>query len=77
MHRSQGNGEEKQEQRPIELKYRECGNYENHSDPVVVGVLGTVKKGMVENKKKVSEAATVRDLKDLHAGICANPQKCA
>ena len=45
--------------------------------PVVVGVLGTVKKGMVENKKKVSEAATVRDLKDLHAGICANPQKCA
>lgn len=45
--------------------------------PVVVGVLGTVKKGMVENKKKVSETATVRDLKDLHAGICANPQKCA
>ena len=51
--------------------------YENLVIPVVVGVLGTVKKGMVENKKKVSETATVRDLKDLHAGICANPQKCA
>ena len=45
--------------------------------PVVVGVLGTVKKGMVENNKKVSETATVRDSKDLQAGICANPQKCA
>ena len=45
--------------------------------PVVVGVLGTVKKGMVENKKKVSEAATVRDLKDLHAGnLCKFSEMC-
>ena len=29
--------------------------------PVVVGVLGTVKKGMVENIKKVSERATVTE----------------
>ena len=43
--------------------------------PVVVAALGTVKKGMIENIKKVSERATVRDSKDLHAGICANPQK--
>ena len=28
--------------------------------PVVVGVLGTVKKGMVENIKKVPERATVK-----------------
>ena len=31
--------------------------------PVVVGALGTVKKGMVENIKKVSEAATVIEIK--------------
>ena len=35
--------------------------------PVVVSALGTVKKGMVEDIKKVSEAH----------GICANPQKGA
>ena len=46
--------------------------------PVVVGALGTVKKGMVENIKKVSERATMTEIKkDLHAGICANPQKGA
>ena len=43
--------------------------------PVVVGALGTVKKGMVENIKKVSESYYDRDSKDLHAGICTNPQK--
>ena len=43
--------------------------------PVVVGALGTIKKEIVENIKKVSERATVTDSKDLHAGICANPQK--
>ena len=31
--------------------------------PVVVGALGTVKKGMVENTKKVSERATMTDSK--------------
>ena len=59
--------------------------------PVVVSALGTVKKGMVENTKKVSERATMteiqkicllgsyydRDSKDLLAGICTNPQKGA
>ena len=30
--------------------------------PVVVGALGTVKKGMVENIKKVSERATVTEI---------------
>ena len=29
--------------------------------PVVVGAFGTVKKGMVENVKKVSETATVTE----------------
>ena len=30
--------------------------------PVVVGALGTVKKGMVESSKKVSERATVTEI---------------
>ena len=43
--------------------------------PVVVGGLGTVKKRSVENIKKVSKIYCDRDPKDLHAGICTNPQK--
>ena len=46
--------------------------------PVVVGALGTVRKGIVENIKKVSETATVKEIqKILHAGICANPEEGA
>ena len=46
---------------------------------MVVSELGTVKKGMLENIKKVSERATVKrsDPKDLQAGICTNPQEGA
>jgi len=33
--------------------------------PVVVCVLGTIKKGMVENIKKVSEAATVTEIQKI------------
>ena len=47
--------------------------------PVVVGALGTLKNGMVENIKRVSERANEcdRDPKDEHAGICTNPQEGA
>lgn len=46
--------------------------------PVVVGALGTIKKGMVENIKRVSERANVTETpKDQHAGICTNPQEGA
>ena len=41
--------------------------------PVVIGALGTVKKGMVENIKKVSERATMTEIQK----ICMNPQKGA
>ena len=44
---------------------------------MVVDALGTIKKGMVENIKKVSERVTVTEPKDLHAGICTNPQEGA
>ena len=36
--------------------------------PVVVGVLGTVKKGMVENIKKVSETASVTEIQKIFMG---------
>ena len=40
--------------------------YENRSDPVVFGALGTVKKGMVENIKKVSERATMTEIQKIY-----------
>ena len=40
--------------------------------PVVVGVLGTVKKGIIrKHQESIRESYYDRDLKDLHAGICA------
>lgn len=39
--------------------------YENLSDPVVAGALGAVKKGVVENVKKVSEAVTVTEFQKV------------
>ena len=46
---------------------------ENRSDPVVAGALGTVKKRMVENIKKVSERATVTETQKVRT----NPQEGA
>ena len=43
--------------------------------PAVVGALGTVKKGMVENMKKVSGSATVTEIQKTR--ICTNPQEGA
>ena len=43
---------------------------------LVVCALGTVKKGMVENIKKVSEGATMTEIQKIcMPGICTNPQK--
>ena len=44
--------------------------------PVVVGALGTMKKGMVEkHQESIRESYCDSDPKDLHAWICTNPQK--
>ena len=40
-------------------------NNNNNNNNVVVGVLGTVKNGMVENVKKVSERATMTVIKKI------------
>ena len=39
--------------------------YENHSNPCGFGTLNTVKKRLVENIKKVSEAATVTEIQNI------------
>ena len=39
--------------------------YENRSGPCGCCALGTVKKGMVENFKKVSETATVTEIQKI------------
>ena len=44
--------------------------------PVVVGGLGTVKKGMVENIKKVSERANMTEIQKI-CMLGSNPQKGA
>ena len=46
-------------------KYRECLWHMKTVIPVVVGVLGTSGKGMVEIIKKVSEAVTVTEFQKI------------
>ena len=67
--------EKKSNYKDLELEIRRMWHIKTVVIPVVVGVFGTVKKGMVENiKKAIRESYCDRDPKDLHAGICANPQ---
>ena len=65
-HRSERNGEEKQVQVPRQ-EIQRMWHMKTVAIPVVVGALGTEKRRIVEDIKKVSEAH----------GICANPQKGA
>ena len=63
--------EKKSKYKDLELEIQRMCQMKTVLIPVVVGALGTVKKGMVENIKKVSERATVTDFKrsaswDLH-----------
>ena len=69
----------KSKYKDLELEIQRLWHMKTIVIPVVVGELGTVKKGIVENIRKVyiRESYCDRDLKDLHAGICANPQKGA
>ena len=69
--------EKKSEYKDLELEIQRMWHMKTVVIPVVVGALGTVKKGMVEKIKKVSESYYDRDSKDLHAEISANPQKGA
>ena len=56
----------KSKYKDLELEIQRTGNMKTVVIPAVVGVLGTVKKGMVENIKKVSKVATVTELRKIY-----------
>ena len=64
--------EKKSKGKDLELEIQRMWQKKTEVIPVVVGGLGTVKKGLVENIEKVSKIYCDRDPKDLHAGICRN-----
>ena len=57
--------EKKSKYKDLELEIRRMCSLKTGVIPVVVGALGTVKKWMEENIKKVSAAATVIDIQKI------------
>ena len=64
-HRTEGNRKEKQD-KDLKLEIQRMWQMKTEVIPVVVGALGTVKKGMVEYIKKASEKATVTEAKKIY-----------
>ena len=57
--------EKKSKYKDLELEIQRMWHMKTVVIPVVVGVLGSVKKGMVENIKKVSERATMTEIQKI------------
>ena len=57
--------EKKSKYKDLELEIQRMCSLKTGVIPVVVGALGTVKKWMEENIKKVSAAATVTDIQKI------------
>ena len=57
--------ERKSKYKDLELEIQKMWHKETLVIPVVVGALGTVKKGMVEDIKKVSERTTVTEIQKI------------
>ena len=57
--------EKKSKYKDLELEIQRMWHIKTVVIPVVVSALGTVKKGMVENIKKVSETATVTEIQKI------------
>ena len=67
--------EKKSKCKDLQLEIQRMWQMKTEVIPVVAGGLGTVKKGLVENIEKLSKIYCAKDPKDLHAGICTNPQE--
>ena len=57
--------EKKSKYNDLELEIQRMWHMKTVVIPVVVGALGAVKKGMVENIKKVSERATMTEIQKI------------
>ena len=57
--------EKKSKHKDLELEIQRIWHMKTVVIPVVVGALGTVKKGMVENTKEVSERAIVTEIQKI------------
>ena len=57
--------EKKSKYKDLELEIQRMWHMQTLVIPVVVGALGAVKKGVVENVKKVSEAGTVTEIQKI------------
>ena len=55
----------KRKSKDLKLEIQRMWQMKTEVTPVVVGALGTVKKRMVENIKKVSERATVKETQKI------------
>ena len=70
--------EKKSKYKALELQIQRMWQMKTVMIPVVVAALGTIKKAMIKkHQESIRESYFDRDSKDLHAGICANPQKGA
>ena len=58
--------EKKSKYKDLELEIQRMWQMKTEVIPVVVSALGTVKKRMVENIKKVSERATVTEIQKIY-----------
>ena len=57
--------EKKSKHKDLKLEIQRMWHMKTVVTPVIVGALGTVKKGMVENIKKVSERATMTEIQKI------------
>ena len=65
--------ENKNKYKDLELEIQRMWHMRTEVIPVVVGTLGTIKKGMIGNIKRVSERATATETQN----ICTNPKEDA
>ena len=76
-HRTEGNRKEKQVQSPRTTNTENVA-YKNRNDPCGRRCTWYSKEGDdKKHQESIRESYCDRDSKDLHAGICANPQKGA